>query len=82
MYPFPLTSTGPLSSELKPPRLSSSILVSKVIWILMGSPVDCILEATLTVSPKRQYRGILAPTTPAVVAPLWIPILRNIMPFL
>ena len=33
------------------------------------------LEATLTVSPKRQYLGILEPTTPAVVAPLWIPIL-------
>ena len=30
---------------------------------------DSILEAVLTVSPKRQYRGILAPTTPATTGP-------------
>ena len=33
------------------------------------SPVDCIREAVLTVSPKRQNRGILTPTTPATQSP-------------
>jgi len=28
------------------------------------SPVDSMREATLTVSPKRQYLGIACPTTP------------------
>ena len=33
------------------------------------APVDSILEAVLTVSPKRQYLGILDPTTPATTGP-------------
>lgn len=33
------------------------------------SPVDSIREAVLTVSPKRQYRGIVRPTTPATQGP-------------
>lgn len=33
------------------------------------SPVDSIREAVLTVSPKRQYRGIVRPTTPATHGP-------------
>lgn len=33
------------------------------------SPVDSIREAVLTVSPKRQYRGIVSPTTPATHGP-------------
>lgn len=32
-------------------------------------PVDSILEAVLTVSPKRQYRGMVRPTTPATQGP-------------
>ena len=32
-------------------------------------PLDSILEAELTVSPKRQYLGIVKPTTPATVGP-------------
>ena len=32
-----------------------------------------ILEAVLTVSPKRQYCGILFPTTPATTLPVCIP---------
>ena len=39
--------------------------VDKVVWNQLPSPEDCILEAVLTVSPNRQYRGILLPTTPA-----------------
>lgn len=43
-------------------------------WVVpcMGylrNPVDSILEAVLTVSPKRQYRGIVRPTTPATQGP-------------
>ena len=33
------------------------------------SPVDSILEAMLTVSPNKQYRGIVVPTTPATTGP-------------
>ena len=33
-------------------------------------PCDSILDAMLTVSPKRQYRGILLPTTPAAQGPI------------
>lgn len=32
-------------------------------------PLDSILEAVFTVSPKRQYRGIVRPTTPAQTGP-------------
>lgn len=32
-------------------------------------PVDSILEAVLTVSPKRQYLGMVKPTTPATQEP-------------
>ena len=33
------------------------------------SPFDSILEAVLTVSPNKQYRGIVMPTTPATTGP-------------
>jgi len=33
------------------------------------NPVDSMRLAVLTVSPKRQYRGILSPTTPATHEP-------------
>ena len=36
----------------------------------MGDPVDSILEAVFTVSPKRQNLGIFRPTTPAHTGPL------------
>ena len=35
----------------------------------LPTPVDSILEAVLTVSPNKQYRGILFPTTPATHGP-------------
>lgn len=37
---------------------------------LLPSLVDSILEAVFTVSPNKQYRGILVPTTPATTAPV------------
>ena len=39
--------------------------------------VDSILDAVLTASPKRQYRGIFNPTTPATVGPEWQPIIKS-----
>lgn len=33
------------------------------------SPVDSIRDATLTVSPNKQYRGMVIPTTPATHGP-------------
>jgi hypothetical protein len=41
----------------------------KLLLYDLRSPVDSILEAVLTVSPNRQYRGILSPTTPATQGP-------------
>ena len=38
--------------------------------VYLRIPVDSILLAVLTVSPKRQYLGILTPTTPAQHGPL------------
>lgn len=32
-------------------------------------PVDSMREAVLTVSPNRQYRGMVRPTTPATHGP-------------
>ena len=63
-YELTFTSTPPLSSVLKPPCMSKIILVELLIWIFPSSEVDCILEAVLIVSPNKQYRGILDPTTP------------------
>ena len=36
---------------------------------MLPSPLDSILEAVLTVSPNKQYLGILCPTTPATQEP-------------
>ena len=33
------------------------------------TPVDSIVDAMLTVSPKRQYLGMRRPTTPAITEP-------------
>lgn len=40
-------------------------------------PVDSIRDAVFTVSPKRQYRGIVSPTTPAQQGPVCNPILKR-----
>ena len=38
-------------------------------YIDSPSPVLCIRDAVLTESPKRQYRGVLVPTTPPIQEP-------------
>lgn len=35
----------------------------------LTKPVVCILDAVLTVSPKKQYLGTFKPTTPATAGP-------------
>ena len=59
----------PRSSVTKPPNRSKSSLVAVEMWMRRACPVDSILEAVLTVSPKRQYLGIFKPTTPATHGP-------------
>ena len=52
--------------------LSCSIIIFHSFEVMRSppSPFDSILLAVLTVSPKRQYRGIVNPTTPATTAPV------------
>ena len=38
-------------------------------WLNAPWPLDSILDAVLTVSPNKQYLGILHPTTPAAHGP-------------
>ena len=40
------------------------------IYFILPLPVDSIRDAILTVSPKRQYLGIVVPTTPATQGPV------------
>ena len=42
-------------------------------FVNLRFPVDSMRLATLTVSPKRQYLGIVSPTTPATTEPLCTP---------
>ena len=45
----------------------------KTVSFSLTDPCASIRLAVLTVSPKRQYRGIFTPTTPATTVPEWIP---------
>ena len=49
------------------------------IWMRIGSEVDSMSAAMLTVSPKTEKCGILEPTTPPTQLPVWIPILICIL---
>lgn len=43
---------------------------SQLKWFISRpSPLDSILDAVLTVSPKRQYLGMAKPTTPVAHGP-------------
>ena len=63
------------SYSLTPPSTNLQEGISKTL-IHPPSPVDSIRDAVLTVSPNRQYLGIVWPTTPAAHGPEWIPILN------
>ena len=54
--------TSPLSSMSKVLQTWRAFLVVSLMWILRGSPLLSIRDDVFTVSPKRQYRGILIPT--------------------
>mmetsp|Transcript_9828 Transcript_9828/g.35050 ORF Transcript_9828/g.35050 Transcript_9828/m.35050 type:complete len:175 (-) Transcript_9828:63-587(-) len=72
IFPFPLASTPPVGSQRSP---GSRSFVALEAWTRIGIPVDSILLAVFTVSPKRQNLGILHPTTPVITSPLCSPIL-------
>lgn len=42
--------------------------------VSLPSPLLSILDAKLTVSPNKQYFGMVKPTTPPATGPLCIPI--------
>lgn len=46
------------------------VKIAPAVCTSLPSLVDSILEAVFTVSPNKQYRGILVPTTPATTAPV------------
>ena len=53
--PLPFMATSPRSSVMYPPRVSSSVCVSLLMWMRRGCPLLSILLAVLTVSPNKQY---------------------------
>lgn len=52
--PFPFMCTSPLRLIVNPPRISRMFFVASLICIIPASPLDSILDAVFTVSPKRQ----------------------------
>ena len=44
-------------------------MIDLKVKCFLPSPLDSIRDAVLTVSPNKQYRGILSPTTPATQGP-------------
>lgn len=62
------TSHVPILDYL-PSRLPLPTSPSSLCLLHSRSPVDSIREAVLTVSPNRQYRGMVRPTTPATHGP-------------
>mmetsp|Transcript_2399 Transcript_2399/g.5732 ORF Transcript_2399/g.5732 Transcript_2399/m.5732 type:complete len:223 (-) Transcript_2399:842-1510(-) len=79
MLPFPLISLSPLLTTFMPGLLlkMSSLLSCRAAaieqWILRASLDDSMRDAVLTVSPKRQYRGLRLPTMFATTGPEWNP---------
>ena len=49
------------------------VRIKEYYMIKFTNPEDSILEAVLTVSPNKQYRGIFKPTTPATTIPVCTP---------
>lgn len=45
-----------------------------MVTVYGPSPVDSMRLAVLTVSPNKQYRGILLPTMPATTGPVCAPL--------
>lgn len=69
-----LTSHAPFPLFSSPPHTPSPATLPYLPQPLptlshSRSPVDSMREAVLTVSPNRQYRGMVRPTTPATHGP-------------
>lgn len=62
-----VTSHDPILGYLSCPAFPTPPSSSYLLY--SRSPVDSIREAVLTVSPNRQYRGMVRPTTPATHGP-------------
>ena len=52
-------------------KVNLEIVINLIVLrtTVLPVPVDSILEAVFTVSPNKQYLGILSPTTPATHGP-------------
>ena len=73
---------GPIHRNAYPLAAALSALVDSPItytniMIYIPSPLDSILLAIFTVSPNRQYLGMVRPTTPAAQPPQCIPLRNN-----
>lgn len=51
-------------------KSTAQMLTIEQLYIYLRFDVDSILEAVLTVSPNKQYLGIVCPTTPATTDPV------------
>lgn len=71
--PFPFIETSPRLVTSNVPNRSRICFVVWLMWIFNASPLDSIRLAVFTVSPNKQYLGILEPTTPAQQGPEWRP---------
>lgn len=67
--PFPFMLMVPRGSMWYPSSFSRASLHWPEMCIFRASPLDSIRLAVLTVSPNRQYRGMVSPTTPATTGP-------------
>ncbi len=65
----------PMNRNLNCGQNIATYCMEKTLMLIWpGTLLDSSILATATVSPKRQYRGIFCPTTPATQGPEWIPI--------
>mmetsp|Transcript_30795 Transcript_30795/g.86311 ORF Transcript_30795/g.86311 Transcript_30795/m.86311 type:complete len:209 (-) Transcript_30795:1559-2185(-) len=84
IQPLPLTFISPRSLILKWQFLFSHAsrnaeAAAELMCTVPGGAVCSMRAATLTVSPKRQKRGLSLPTTPDTRRPVWIP-MRSLRP--
>mmetsp|Transcript_50959 Transcript_50959/g.124161 ORF Transcript_50959/g.124161 Transcript_50959/m.124161 type:complete len:426 (-) Transcript_50959:821-2098(-) len=79
MGPLPLISMMPLLCSLTaclpgtPGLFWRDVAASLEQWMRSASLLLSMREAVLTVSPKRQYRGLRLPTMLATTGPVWKP---------
>ena len=57
---------------------TSTLFATLLLRNSLRSAVDSIRDAVLTVSPNKQYLGIVKPTTPATTGPVCKPTVKEI----